>query len=119
MLIGYARVSTAEQNPGLRVEASDVPERSVSAERRAYPADLLTNPLDQRSARISVAPGGGSAPLAALPGTRRAPHGGAAGGHRGTRARRRDRARAARPDRRRLITLSQEEPYGVTHVIRS
>jgi nickel/cobalt transporter (NicO) family protein len=66
--IGWREITAV--GAGLRVEASDVPVQSASQELRAYPADLLASPLDQRSARVSVAPGSGSSgALVALPTT--------------------------------------------------
>ena len=50
-----------------RISASDVPRTSVSAQLTAYPADLLTSPLDVREAALSVVAGsggGGAAPAA-------------------------------------------------------
>ncbi|MDN5749139.1 MAG: hypothetical protein L0H64_11575, partial [Pseudonocardia sp.] len=67
--IGWREITAAGE--GLRIVASDVPAQSVSDELRAYPADLLSSPRDDRSAQISVAPGSGTAaaPLVSLPGT--------------------------------------------------
>ncbi|GIG88247.1 hypothetical protein Pen02_31830 [Plantactinospora endophytica] len=44
---------------GVEIVDSPLPVRSVSAGLRAYPADLLSSPLDVRSARLRVAPVGG------------------------------------------------------------
>ncbi len=44
---------------GVRLIDSPVPNRSVSAELRSYPDDLLSSPLDVRSAELQVRPGGG------------------------------------------------------------
>jgi nickel/cobalt exporter len=66
--IGWREITAT--GVGLRIDASDVPAASVSQELRAYPEDLLLDPLDQRTARITVESGSGSAaPLAALPAT--------------------------------------------------
>ncbi|MFE0102839.1 nickel/cobalt transporter [Streptomyces sp. NPDC059009] len=56
--IGWREV-TATAGGGVRLAASDVPERSVSGELRRYPDDLLSDPLDVRAARLRVAPGDG------------------------------------------------------------
>jgi nickel/cobalt transporter (NicO) family protein len=53
-----------------RLAASDVPNHSVSSQLTAYPADLLTSPLDVRTADLAVvagAGGGGTASVAAGP----------------------------------------------------
>ncbi len=68
--IGWREITAT--GVGLRIDASDVPEQSISQELRAYPNDLLTDPLDQRSARIEAVPGSGAvaaAPLGGLPST--------------------------------------------------
>ncbi len=67
--IGWREITAT--GDGLRIDASDVPAESISAELRAYPDDLLASPQDQRSAQITVVPGSGSgaSPLVALPGT--------------------------------------------------
>ena len=67
--IGWREITAA--GVGLRIETSDVDAQSVSGELRAYPADLLSSPRDERTAEITVAPGTGSAaaPLAGLPST--------------------------------------------------
>jgi hypothetical protein len=43
---------------GTTLARSDVPRRTQSARLTAYPKDLLTSPLDVRSLRLSVTPGG-------------------------------------------------------------
>ena len=43
---------------GTTLARSDVPRRTRSARLTAYPKDLLTSPLDVRSLRLSVTPGG-------------------------------------------------------------
>ena len=55
--VGWHEV-TARAN-GVRLAASDVPAVSPSQQLRVYPADLLTSPLDQRSAQLSVVAGTG------------------------------------------------------------
>jgi nickel/cobalt exporter len=47
---------------GIRIVDSPVPERSVSDELRAYPDDLLSSPVDVRSATFRAEPGPGSGP---------------------------------------------------------
>ena len=54
---------------GVRLTGSALPTASVSAELRSYPVDLLTDPLDVRSATLRVEPGaggGGSGPQLAV-----------------------------------------------------
>jgi len=46
-----------DTGPGVVLRESTVPSRSISDELRTYPADLLSSPLDVRSATVSVAPG--------------------------------------------------------------
>ncbi|CAN5681364.1 hypothetical protein BH24ACT14_BH24ACT14_21100 [soil metagenome] len=46
---------------GVRLAASDVPQRSVTRALTRYPPDLLSSPLDQRGAHLSVEAGGGTA----------------------------------------------------------
>lgn len=67
--IGWREITAT--GAGLRLVESDVPAASISDELRAYPPDLLMSPLDQRSARIVVAPGSGApgAPALGLPAT--------------------------------------------------
>jgi nickel/cobalt transporter (NicO) family protein len=56
--IGWREVVIrAEQ--GARLESASVPAKSVSDELQAYPQDLLSDPLDVRSATASVRPGSG------------------------------------------------------------
>ena len=45
---------------GVRLDSSPVPQHSVSDELRRYPGDLLTSPLNVRSATLRTAPGAGS-----------------------------------------------------------
>ena len=62
---------------GVRLAGSDVPDRSTSDALRSYPEDLLSSPLNQRSASLRVAAGSGvatgesrlldSGPASALP----------------------------------------------------
>ncbi|MEU4514093.1 High-affinity nickel-transporter [Nonomuraea wenchangensis] len=54
--IGWREISAA--GDGVRLSASTVPARSVSDELRAYPEDLLSDPLDQRTATFTVSAGG-------------------------------------------------------------
>ena len=64
--IGWREITAAGE--GVRLAASPVPAASVSEELRAYPGDLLTDPLDVRSATLRVEPGtggGGQRPVAA------------------------------------------------------
>lgn len=64
--VGWREITAA--GDGTTVTASDVPATSVSARLTSYPRDLLRSPLDQRSASVSLRPGGarlatpGSAP---------------------------------------------------------
>ncbi len=46
--------------PGVVVENSSVPQRSVSDELRVYPEDMLSTPLDRREAAFALAPGDGA-----------------------------------------------------------
>jgi nickel/cobalt transporter (NicO) family protein len=54
------REVTAGAEPGAALSGSTVPVASVSRELRSYPVDLLSTPLDVRSASFSFAPGAGS-----------------------------------------------------------
>ena len=65
--IGWREITAIGE--GLRVVSSTVAGASISDELRRYPDDLLSNPRDERSATVHVAPGiggstGASAPLA-------------------------------------------------------
>ncbi|GAA0318575.1 sulfite exporter TauE/SafE family protein [Actinoallomurus spadix] len=62
---GWHEITAAGDRTTLR--SSDVPARSKSARLTSYPQDLLSSPLDQRTASLTVTPGG--PPLAASPGT--------------------------------------------------
>ncbi|MGQ0576554.1 MAG: High-affinity nickel-transporter [Pseudonocardia sp.] len=53
--IGWREITAT--GSGLRITAADVPAQSTSQQLRSYPTGLLDDPLDQRSARISVIPG--------------------------------------------------------------
>src|SRR6266508_3259631 len=56
---------------GVRLVGSPLPARSVSGDLRSYPPDLLTSPLDVRSATLRVEPGeGGSVAPPAMSGPR-------------------------------------------------
>ncbi|HSZ30927.1 MAG TPA: hypothetical protein VK784_14390, partial [Pseudonocardiaceae bacterium] len=64
--IGWREITAIGE--GLRVVSSTVAGASISDELRRYPNDLLSNPRDERSATVHVAPGiggitGASAPL--------------------------------------------------------
>ncbi|MGH3567868.1 MAG: High-affinity nickel-transporter [Pseudonocardia sp.] len=63
--IGWREITAT--GDGLRIDGSDVPAQSASQQLRAYPEDPLLAPLDQRSARISVVPGGAGARSAGVP----------------------------------------------------
>ncbi len=54
--IGWREITAV--GDGATVTTSDVPRTSASKRLRAYPKDLLTSPLDQRSAQLSARPGG-------------------------------------------------------------
>ncbi|NVI91522.1 High-affinity nickel-transporter [Actinomadura sp. BRA 177] len=56
--IGWHEITAAAE--GVRIDRSPVPTRSVSDQLRHYPGDLLTSPLDVRSATLQVRPGTGS-----------------------------------------------------------
>jgi nickel/cobalt transporter (NicO) family protein len=57
--IGWREV-VVRAGRGARIEAASVPSKSVSDELRAYPQDLLSDPLDVRAATASVQPGSGA-----------------------------------------------------------
>jgi nickel/cobalt exporter len=61
--IGWKEI-TVSANPGVAVIGSTVPSVSPSHELTAYPADLLSSPLDVRSATFSFAPGSSGASTA-------------------------------------------------------
>ncbi|MEU6722566.1 High-affinity nickel-transporter [Nonomuraea wenchangensis] len=71
--IGWREISAA--GDGVRLSGSTVPAASVSDELRAYPEDLLSDPLDQRTATFTVSAGG-----SATGGSGTAPGGLGAGG---------------------------------------
>lgn len=56
--IGWREVTAI--GDGVHLDHSPVPSRSVSAELRHYPDDLLSSPLDVRSAVLDVLPGPGA-----------------------------------------------------------
>lgn len=61
--IGWHEVTAI--GDGTTITSADVPARSTSARLTAYPKDLLKSPLDVRSARLVVRPGGpASGPVA-------------------------------------------------------
>jgi ABC-type nickel/cobalt efflux system permease component RcnA len=55
--VGWREITAAGH--GVHIRNSPVPARSVSHSLLSYPTDLLGSPLDQRSARLQVEPGGG------------------------------------------------------------
>jgi nickel/cobalt exporter len=55
--VGWHEI-TAE-GTGVHLDRSPVPGRSVSDELRHYPNDLLSSPLNIRSAKLAVEPGSG------------------------------------------------------------
>jgi ABC-type nickel/cobalt efflux system permease component RcnA len=54
--IGWKEI-VVQGGAGARIDASSVPARSSSDELRSYPKDLLSSPLEQRSARATIEPG--------------------------------------------------------------
>ncbi|MFG1616854.1 nickel/cobalt transporter [Nonomuraea wenchangensis] len=54
--IGWREISAA--GDGVRLSGSSVPSASVSDQLRTYPEDLLSDPLDQRTATFTVSAGG-------------------------------------------------------------
>ncbi|WP_062344097.1 nickel/cobalt transporter [Herbidospora yilanensis] len=54
--IGWREITVASRE--VRVTPPDVPAASVSDELRAYPDDLLSSPLDQRTVTVTVNPSG-------------------------------------------------------------
>ncbi len=68
------RELTANARAGARVDSADVPATSASRELRAYPRDLLSEPLELRSAHLTVTLGGSAAAQPSLrPGSAAAP----------------------------------------------
>jgi ABC-type nickel/cobalt efflux system permease component RcnA len=65
--VGWREITAAGSTA--RLASSDVPAGSVSAQLTSYPSDLLTSPLNVRSATVSVVagPGGAGAGLASGP----------------------------------------------------
>ncbi|MDR2985257.1 MAG: High-affinity nickel-transporter [Nocardiopsaceae bacterium] len=55
--VGWREITAAGH--GVHIRNSPVPARSISHSLRSYPTDLLGSPLNQRSARLQVEPGGG------------------------------------------------------------
>ena len=55
--IGWREITAV--GDGVRLAGSELPAASVSHELRSYPSDLLTDPLDMRSATVQVQPGTG------------------------------------------------------------
>jgi nickel/cobalt exporter len=72
--IGWREV-VVRADRGARVESASVPAKSVSDELHAYPQDLLSDPLDVRSATASVQPGSGQGAPPAIGDARAATHG--------------------------------------------
>ena len=56
--LGWREITAAGN--GVALEDPSVPAQSTSDELRNYPNDLLSSPLDQRSVRLTTAPGQGS-----------------------------------------------------------
>jgi nickel/cobalt transporter (NicO) family protein len=56
--IGWREIVVRAER-GAQIESASVPAKSVSDELRAYPQDLLSDPLDVRTATASVQPGSG------------------------------------------------------------
>lgn len=67
--IGWREITAVGE--GLRVVSSTVAGASISDELRRYPDDLLSNPRDERSATVRVAPGMGGIIGASAPPTAR------------------------------------------------
>jgi len=67
--IGWREITAVGE--GLRVVSSTVAGASISDELRRYPNDLLSNPRDERSATVHVAPGIGGITNASTPLTTR------------------------------------------------
>lgn len=67
--VGWREITAV--GDGATLVASDVPATSVSDRLTAYPADLLSSPLDQRSAALVVKPGGAVAAAPTAPGPAR------------------------------------------------
>jgi nickel/cobalt exporter len=59
--LGWKEV-TVRSTSGVAIVSSTVPANSASQELRAYPSDLLANPLDVRGARFTFRPGVASVP---------------------------------------------------------
>jgi nickel/cobalt transporter (NicO) family protein len=60
--LGWREITAAGE--GVRLVDSPVPATSVSRELRVYPNDLLSSPLDVRSARLTLRPGAGASTFA-------------------------------------------------------
>jgi nickel/cobalt exporter len=61
--VGWHEISAA--GDGVRIDRSPVPQRTVSDQLRRYPNDLLTSPLDVRSAVLQTLPGAGASTVIA------------------------------------------------------
>ncbi|MGH9164883.1 MAG: nickel/cobalt transporter [Acidimicrobiales bacterium] len=71
--VGWREVLVVARGGDARVVSTDVPGRDVSDELRRYPTDLLSAPLDRRTATFSFVPGSESAPASPLTGSAAAP----------------------------------------------
>ncbi|WP_434445869.1 nickel/cobalt transporter [Lentzea sp. E54] len=58
--VGWREITAA--GTGIRLTDSPVPTESISDELRTYPEDLLSSPMDVRSATFTASPGSGSEP---------------------------------------------------------
>jgi len=56
--LGWREITAA--GDGVALDEPSVPAQSISDELRGYPNDLLSSPLDQRSVRLTTAPGQGT-----------------------------------------------------------
>lgn len=63
--VGWREITA--KGEGVRLASSSVPAKSVSAELRTYPRDLLSTPLDLRTAQIKAEPGTGSGTSVKVP----------------------------------------------------
>lgn len=63
--IGWHEITA--RGDGVRIGTSDVPARSVSHELHAYPADLLSSPLDTRHTALVLGSGSGAATATSTP----------------------------------------------------
>ena len=63
--VGWKEITA--QGHGVQLSHSPLPTADVSGGLRAYPKDLLSSPLDVRSARLSARPGSGASSSSAAP----------------------------------------------------